>query len=174
MKKNGWWRPEMLTNTYFQGGRPSYMQWNSKVFEENKEFCLRVGNYVGYHFVLQQATIPQIIRNGQPFSIQWQWLNDGVAPLYKSCHVAIALLDQKDQLVQKRWLMDSKPRSWKPAEVAREDLSGTFSLVPAETYKLAVGLFLDQKDADPVYRLGIQGRTTNGWYVLYDKVEFKP
>jgi len=38
MKKNGWWRPEMLTNTYFNAGKPTYIQWNPKIFEENTEF----------------------------------------------------------------------------------------------------------------------------------------
>jgi hypothetical protein len=43
---------------------------------------------------MQQATIPAKIKPGTEFSIQWQWLNDGVAPLYEPCEVAIAVLDQ--------------------------------------------------------------------------------
>ena len=35
MKKSGWWKPDLLLNTYFQAGKPSYMQWNPKIFEEN-------------------------------------------------------------------------------------------------------------------------------------------
>jgi hypothetical protein len=174
MKKNGWWQPETLTNTYFQGGRPSYMQWNTKIFEENKELCLRVGNYVGYHFVLQQVTLPQTIRNGQAFSIQWQWLNDGVAPLYEPCQVAIALLDQKDEVVQKQWVTNSQPKKWGPGRDVTEDISASFTIAAAQPHKLAVGLFLDPRELNPIYKLGIQGRTTNGWYVLLDKLTVNP
>ena len=172
MKKSGWWKPDMLLNTYFQAGKPSYMQWNPKIFEENTEFCLKLGNKVGYHFILQQATVPIRIESGKPLSMQWQWLNDGVAPLYESCHVAIALLDQKDQLVQKQWLTDSEPKNWKPGASTAETVRATFASVPSQTYQLAVGLFLDQKDANPDYRLGIQGRTAEGWYVLLGRLEF--
>jgi hypothetical protein len=46
--------------------------------------------------------------------------------------------------------------------------------VPAGKVKLAVGLFLNETDATPAYRLGIQGRTAQGWYVLTDKLEMGP
>ena len=95
MKKSGWWKPEMLRNTYFQGGKPSYMQWDPKIFEENREFCLSLGNYVGYHFVLEKAILPTSFRPSVPFQVELDWLNDGVAYLYEPCHVAIALLDAR-------------------------------------------------------------------------------
>jgi hypothetical protein len=174
MKKNGWWRPEALTNTYFQGGRPSYMQWDSKIFEENQEFCLRLGNYLGYHFVLEEAIFPRSLKNGQPFSIQWRWLNDGVAPLYEPCHVAVAMLDPQDQVVQKRWLTDSRPNNWEPGKSTIERATANFEVVQAGTFRLAVGLFLDPRDANPAYRLGIRGGTGNGWYVLYEKLPVDP
>jgi hypothetical protein len=173
MKKNGWWKPDMLLNTYFQAGKPSYMQWNPKIFEENTDFCLKLGNKVGYHFILQQATIPTRIKPGTEFSIQWQWLNDGVAPVYEPCHVAIALLDEKDQVVQKQWLKSNNPENWKPDESTKETVSATFTSGPSGAHKLAVGLFLNQKDENPAYRLGIQSRTAQGWYVLSDKVEMR-
>ena len=171
-KKKGYWSTNLLMK-YIQAGKPSYMQWDSKIFEENREFCLQLGNKIGYHFILQQATIPTKISPDAAFSIEWQWFNDGVAPLYEPCHVAIALLDEKDQVVQKQWLTDSHPKNWKPDESCTETVSATFSSVPSGIYKLAVGLFLDRGDAAPAYRLGIQGRTTQGWYVLNDRVKCK-
>ena len=125
---------------------------------------------VGYHFVLQEAEIPSKIRACVPFPIKLKWLDDGVAPVYEPCRVAVALLDEKDQVVQKQWLNGSNPRSWKPDESTTETISMTFFAVPPEDCKLAVGLFLNRQDASPAYRLGIKGRTADGWYVLSDKV----
>ena len=33
---------------------------------------------------------------------------------------------------------------------------------------------MDQHDTHPAYRLGIQGRTFDGWYILCDRLECKP
>ena len=165
-KKKGYWSTDLLMK-YVQAGKPSYMQWDPKIFEENREFCLKLGNKVGYHFILEQAAIPKIIQPGKPFPITWQWLNDGVAPLYEPCQVAIALLDDKDQVVQQQWLPASQPAKWLADATTTETLSVTFPTVPAETCKLALGLFLDRADTAPDYRLGIQGRTAQGWYILY-------
>lgn len=125
---------------------------------------------MGYHFVLQEAELPTEIAAGIPFPIRLKWLNDGVAPVYEPCQVAIGLLDSKNHAVQKQWLMGSNPRSWKPDESTTETTSATFSAVPPEACKFAVGLFLNRQDANPGYRLGINGRTADGWYVLSDQV----
>jgi hypothetical protein len=174
MKKNGWWKPDMLKNVYFQGGKPSYMQWDAKIFEENREFCLAMGNYVGYHFVLQEAVLPTSFRPSGPVRLQLKWLNDGVAYLYEPCHMAVALLNGDNNVVQKQWLVESSPKTWVPGKSKTESFDMTFLGLPVGTYKLAIGLFLDQDDLQPAYRLGIQGRTADGWYVLYDKLECKP
>ena len=174
MKKSGWWRPEMLRNTYFKGGKPSYMQWNPDIFEENTEFCLRLGNYVGYHFVLQKAVLPKTCQRAVPFQMELQWLNDGVAYCYEPCHVALALLNRDDKIQEKQWLIESKPTSWVPGEAKTETNKLQFTSTDIGSYKLAVGLFAKQQDATPAYRLGIQGRTADIWYVLCDKFQVFP
>ena len=119
MKKKGWWKPDVLKNTYFRGGKPSYMQWDPQIFEENRDFCLKLGNYVGYHFVLQEVVLSQSLPPSGPFHLELQWQNDGVAYLYEPCQVAVALLNGDNQVVQKQWLAASHPRSW-----ARTDHEG--------------------------------------------------
>ena len=171
MKKSGCWKPDVLRNVYFKGGKPSYMQWDPRIFEENRDFCLSLGNYVGYHFVLQEAVVPKAFRHDGLLSARWQWLNDGVAYLYEPCHVAIALLDAENKVVQRKWLAGSDPRVWEPDNAKSETSAVQFASPPVGTYKLAVGLFLNQRDDQPAYRLGIQGRTCEGWYVLCDKLE---
>lgn len=174
MKKNGWWRPAMLTNTYFNAGKPSYMQWDSKIFEENTEFCQRLGNYIGYHFILRRARFPIHCRSSVAFPVELEWLNDGVAYCYEPCHVALALLNNDGTILEKRWLAESKPRSWVPGHATTETIKVQFAPAQAGTYKLVVGLFASQRETDPTFRLGIQGRTAKGWYVLSDKLEFTP
>jgi len=171
MKKSGWWKPDVLKNTYFHGGKPSYMQWDSRIFEENREFCMSLGNYIGYHFILQEAVVPKTLRHSEPFQVQLQWLNDSVAYLYEPCSVAIALLDADNKVVQKQWLAGSQPKTWEPGKTKTDSFDVAFSAVSKGTYKLAVGLYLNQQDAHPAYRLGIQGRTAEGWYVLLDRLK---
>ena len=93
-RRTGYWSTESLWH-YVDCGKPTYMQWNPQIYEENKEFCRKLGNRVGYHFVLQEAEIPARIEPGVPFPIKLKWLNDGVAPVYEPCHVALALLDSQ-------------------------------------------------------------------------------
>jgi hypothetical protein len=174
MKKSGWWKPEMLRNTYVGCGKPSYMQWDAKIFEENRDLCLSLGNYVGYHFVLEKAVLPSGFRPSVPFQLEFVWLNDGVAWLYEPCHVAIALLDGKSDIKEKHWIAESNPKSWAPGRSKAETYHVEFGSLPAGSYKVAVGLFLDRHETHPAYRLGIQGRTSDGWYVLYDELECKP
>jgi hypothetical protein len=172
-KKNGYWSTDGLMK-YVQAGKPSYMQWDPQIFKENREFILKLGNRIGYHFVLQEATLPSIIHAGAPCALRLRWLNDGVAYCYERCSVALALLDRDDHVVQRQWLTESRPNAWKPDEPVTEALTATFTDVPAGDYKLAVGLFLDPKAAAPAYRLGIQGRTAEGWYVLSDDAACRP
>ena len=168
MKKSGWWKPDMLKNTYFQGGKPSYMQWNPQIFEENRDFCLSLGNYVGYHFVLQRAVLPRSLGISRKLHLELQWLNDGVAYLYEPCSVAVALLNRHEKVVRKQWLSGSDPKHWTPGQARTETFDVGFPSLPADSYKVAVGLFLNRNDSCPAYRLGIRGRTADGWYLLYD------
>jgi hypothetical protein len=170
MVKKGTSTPETLMK-YIEAGKPSYLQFFPQFYEANPDFCHRLGNRLGYHFILQQATISKRIRNGAACAIEWTWLNDGVAPIYEPCRVAIALIDQNGRVVQKQWLAGCDPKGWKSDEAATEKVSATFSKVPPGTYQLAVGLFLNNEDKDPAYRLGIKGRTAHGWYVFYDMLQ---
>jgi hypothetical protein len=173
MKQGGWWKPEMLRNIYFQGGKPSYMQWNPQIFAENRDFCLALGNAVGYHFVLEKAVLPGDIPSSAAFPVELQWLNDGVAFLYQPCHVSVALLDVQNRVCERQWLAGIDPRKWPPGERKSEIANVRFTAAAAGSYKFAVGLFLSRDDAHPAYRLGIQGRTAENWYVLQERVQVR-
>jgi hypothetical protein len=172
-KRNGYWSTDLLLK-YIAAGKPSYMQWDPKIFNENRDFCLMLGNKIGYHFILQSATLPTHLAAGQPVAVQLRWLNDGVALLYEPCRVALALLDKDDQVIDRQWASGCQPHDWAPDKVADETATCRFGPAPAGSYKLAIGLFHDPADAQPIYRLGIQGRTAGGWYVLADRVSYGP
>ena len=156
--------PEELL-LYVLNGKASYMQWHPEFYEQNKEFCRMLGNKLGYHFILKQADIPNRIQPGVSYPFKLTWLNDGVALLYEPCSFAVALLDANNNVVEKQWIAESNPRSWMPEVVTTEAFTVVFPSVPTE-YKLAIGLFVNKRDPNPTYRLGIQGRVNNGWYVL--------
>ena len=126
-----------------------------------------LGNKMGYHFILREAGLPSTIKPGDPFQLKLTWINDGVAPVYEPCCVAVALLDSNNQVAAREWLDESNPRNWLPDVSKTEEMSVKFTSVPAGISKFAIGLFHDKKDAKPVYKLGIQGRTAGGWYVLH-------
>ena len=172
-KKRGYWNTDALLHD-IEAGKPSYMQWDAQVFRENKDFCRVVGNKVGYHFVLQQVALPQRFGSDRPMTLRWRWLNDGVSDLYEPCQVALGLLDGSGHVVQRQWVPESAPARWSPSAVTAETVSVTFRRVPAGSYRLAVGLFDNRSAAVPAYRLGIQGRTADGWYVLYDHLRCGP
>jgi autotransporter-associated beta strand protein len=156
--------PETLL-AYVTASKASYMQFHKEFYELHKEFCHMLGNKIGYHFILEQADIPQTIQAAVPFELTLQWRNDGVAPLYEPCSVALALLDSNNNVVEQQWLNQSKPQSWLPDTSTTEKFKVAFTKAPAGS-KLALGLFLNPRDKHPTYRLGIKGRVNNGWYVL--------
>ena len=160
--------PENELMIYIAAGRPTYLQFNGDgLYPTLTNFYNLAANSLGYHFFLQQATVPKVIQTATPFTLNWSWFNDGVAPLFQPAKVALALLDSGSNVVQKQWLSGSNPQGWLPGVSTSELFTNiNFTGVSANSYKLAVGLFAKTNDVNPTYRLAQQGRTTNGWYVL--------
>jgi Domain of unknown function (DUF4832)/Beta-galactosidase len=169
--QNGYWSDAKLRNDVIKG-KPSYIgmgQWGNDadmMLANNEALIHDLANQMGYYFVLKSATIPTAISNSQSFHMSLSWNNQGVTYLYGSCRVAIALLDSSGNVVQRRWFTSSNPQTWAPGQTKQENTAITFTGVRAGTYKLAVGLFQNESDSNPIYKIGNQGRTANGWYVL--------
>ena len=153
-------------------GKPSYIgmgQWgnDAQVMLGKESTLIRdLANHMGYHFVLTNVTLPTTIAVNQPAHISLSWSNQGVAYLYKPAKVAVALLDSSNNVVQKQWFSGSNPKAWAPGQTTTENANVTFTGTNIHTYKLAIGLFQKTTDSNPTYKLGNQGRTANGWYIV--------
>ena len=164
-KAQGWWKPDVLLKS-IRTGKPTFIQFYDDMYNENKELFREIGNLVGYHFVLDQAVYPSAITSDQSLALTTHWRNDGVAPLYNEALVAVALLDAGDHVVSRAWLSGVDPRTWAPDAVTKVAARATLPAAKAGAYRLALGLFAHREDSSPVYRIGNQGRTEDGWYVL--------
>ncbi len=169
--KNHHWNSQTLTNDVLLS-KPNYVgmgQWRNDgqvMLAQNTSLVQSLANTMGYYFLLKSATLPNSIRANQTNTFSFTWRNNGVAYLLNSASVAIALLDTSNNVVQMKWLSGVNPQTWTPAQNITTNSTVQFSGVPVGTYKIAVGLFQHSTDSNPTYKIGNQGRTSNGWYVL--------
>ncbi len=165
----GLWSPDTLNN-YIEIGKPSYIQFDNDMYNANKDLCTKIANRVGYHFVMQSATIPAVIKNGIPATIQTEVLNKGVTQIYQSCYVAVALLDGTGNVVQKQWLSDINPSLWlSDTDIKQQSAFTMLGIIPGK-YTIAIGLFADKSDTNPTYKLANTNANANNWYVLNSNV----
>jgi hypothetical protein len=179
MKEQGWWDGKKDKNgnghklsDCVENGKPSYIGLSQggkeslKFLEAERPLIDRLANRMGYHFVLKEAVVPAQFARGLPATVKLTWANEGVAPVYVPCAVAVALLDAKDQPVDICWPKQCKPAAWMPGKPSIEEARATFAKAAPGEYKLAVGLVQRSGDEKPWIKLGIEGRTSGGWYPL--------
>lgn len=161
----GLWSKETLKK-YIETGKPSYIQFDSKMYTANKDLYTQVGNRVGYHFVLKNVNLPSTIKNNIDYAIETEFINKGVTQIYQPCSIFIALTDSVGNIVQKQWLNGTDPLLWMSDKAAIETSTVSFKNITAGKYTLALGLFADKEDANPTYKLGNNNKTANNWYVV--------
>lgn len=164
MKSSGVWSKEKLLE-YIENGKPSYLQFDSKMYKENKEFCEMLANKIGYYFKLKKVKYTNSVNKGEETTINLDFINEGVAPLYENCYVYIGLLDNEGNLVQK-FKTDIKPKEWKPNKKITEEVKIKFEDINVGKFKLAVGLYLNAEDESPTYLLGNKVKTKDNWYEI--------
>jgi hypothetical protein len=158
--------------------RLNYMglgQWGKDgalFYAEHKALINQLANELGYHHVLQQATLPTTIRNNVPFIITTKWINKGVNLLYDKNAPAFALLDSRDAVVAKSLVPEINVKRWLAkyddtnSVPVKEIASVRFSGVKPGTYRLAFGLLKFERDTTPTYRTANASLTANNWTVL--------
>jgi len=169
LKERNWWNDGRLISDSLEIGKPTYVELvrNSPRFiPEYRDLINRLTNKIGFHFVLTKAQIPTFIAKGVPQKAEFSWANHGVAPIYVPCVPAVALIDEKNVIVDTSILEGSNPRKWMPDENVSEEVSFLFPKAPPGTYRLAVGLMRTAEDSVPAYLIGIKTPIHHRWHVL--------
>ena len=124
-----------------------------------------MSNRIGYHFHLQRAAYPRRAEQGD-LDLELTWINQGVAPIYIPCAVAVALLDESGQRVAIVWPGECRLSKWMPGQAAVEKTRVRLADTTSGEYRLALALTRKKDDAVPYIRLGTDLPMADGWYVL--------
>jgi len=145
----------------------SYMSihwWPRILLEENREIIDKINRRMGYRLQLRRAGFPRRVRLGEPFTIETEWANAGVAPCYPGGFPGFALKDEQggivaafaDESFNVRDL-ETGPPGRAPARTVASRLivaENTYGFAPAAqpgTYDLYVSV--GRRDATPVIAL---------------------
>jgi len=177
-KSRGWWDGQKDRNgcgfrleECIENGKPTWVDLarggksGQQLLQENRELVQRLTNRIGYHFHLQRASFPRQISGGSA-AAEFTWINQGVAPIYVPCAVAVALLNDMGQPVATCWPAACRPAKWTPGQQVAEKAALHWTGVPAGSYRLAVALTRARDDATPYIRLGSDLPDEHGWAVL--------
>ena len=152
---------------------------DENVRQEIERFVRRLG----YRLVLKELKHPARARPGEPVVLTTKWQNVGSAPCYRPYRVAYRLTSKSGYaktlagtITVEKWMPGSvemfteeffkEPPDLPPGEVVEAvDRVVLPNDVPAGSLRLAIGV-VGEETLEPVLRLGIKGRTDEGWYPL--------
>jgi len=80
----------------------SYMSihwWPRILLDENREIVDRINRRMGYRLQLRRAAFPRQVHLGEPFTIETEWANAGVAPCYPGGFIGFVLKDEQGGIV---------------------------------------------------------------------------
>ncbi|UCC99382.1 MAG: DUF4832 domain-containing protein, partial [Phycisphaerales bacterium] len=138
---------------------------------------------LGYRLVLRELSHPERANAGKPLELAMKWQNIGSAPCYRPYRVAYRLMNASGyertlvgNVTVNKWLPGSvetfteefikNPPELPPGLVVEViDRVVLPKDIPGGTCRLAIGVVSEQS-LEPVVKLGIKGRTENGWYPL--------
>jgi Domain of unknown function (DUF4832) len=129
--------------------------WRPKVDEFLKK--------MGYRLVLRELSHQAQATAGTRLSLQSQWENVGVAPMYRPWPLAYRLRNACDEVVA-QWTSQADLRRWLPGERWEiEDRVIIPEQMPAGRYQLDVAV-LEEGGLSALIELPIVGKRLDGWY----------
>lgn len=167
--QNGWDDYEYLN--HFINSKLSYMdigEWgtNTQAFIQEQEHLIRyLTNKMGYHFVLDNVTMPKLAYVGDEVDIDFEWINKGITYLYENCNIELAILDSNKQVVDKFPTVANPTRNWAPDVKTLDTANFVVGDFADGDYYLAIGLHHDD-DGIPDYEIGNFGKTEDKWYIF--------
>jgi hypothetical protein len=99
-QRNAWSGDRLLQSV--EEHHASYMSihwWPREMLQENREAVSRVNRRLGYRIQLREISWPTQVRLGEAFTVDTQWANAGVAPLYAGAFWCLTLKDDKGGIV---------------------------------------------------------------------------
>lgn len=176
LKQLGWWDgiKDKGGNGFrledcIENGHPTWVDIGGgasslRLLNENRALVERLTNRIGYHFHLLRAAFPSSISG--PFGIELAWLNQGVAPVYVPCAVALALVDSGGKRVATIWPDTIHPKQWMPGTATKDSASVNFQNIPAGNYRFTLAITPKAGEARPFIKLATELPTVDGWLVL--------
>jgi hypothetical protein len=138
-----------------------------KAFAQNEKPLIdHLTNLMGYHLVIDEATLPKTLAYGHEFSLTLTWHNAGVARMWFPCGVAVALLVSEVRVVARTWLDESQPGACPGGQRRTEPLKARLEKIPVGEYRLAIGVFRDRQARQPDVKLGLKDITPDSWHPL--------
>ncbi|MCK9413754.1 MAG: DUF4832 domain-containing protein [Prolixibacteraceae bacterium] len=159
--------------------------------EEAKAEIIRFLKRLGYRFVLKEIRVPEAVKVGNQLELNMKWQNTGSAPCYRPYRLAYRLTDISEKELQGTVVVSSvNVKNWMPGDMVlnpeeylknpvdlplgeinevKESINLPGDIKPGK-YKLAIAIIGEKSDnvnaGKPLVRLGIKGRSDDGWYPL--------
>ena len=164
----------------------SYLNNKSAPLPEDENVRQEIERFVrrlGYRLVLRELKHPARVRPKEPVVLATKWQNVGSAPCYRPYRLAYRLTSESGYaktltgtITVEKWMPGSvelfteeffkEPPDLPPGEVVEAvDRVVLPNDIPAGSLQLAIGV-VGEETLEPVLRLGIKGRTDDGWYPL--------
>ena len=156
---------------YFSKMKQNYMdigEWGTDTelfIRDNEEIIRYLTNKMGYNFFLSNVTMPQQAQINENISLNFKWINNGISYLDGNANIAVALLDENDNVVKKLW-SDYSLDTLKSGEIFDDTVNISLEDNPIGFYKLAVGVFEDRSADKPQYKIANFGANDDGWYCI--------
>jgi len=99
--ERGAWDKELLLKAVedYHATYLSIHWWPDEEFKANHDIIERINRRIGYRLQCLEVTYPAEIIKGEPFTIQSQWRNVGVAPCYNGGYICFTIKDEKGGIV---------------------------------------------------------------------------
>ena len=158
--------------------KPSYIgmgTWNYDgnrdadfFYSERGSLVRQIANLMGYHFFMRSARYADTMASGAKERVSVQIDNAGVTCLLLDCTIKLVLLDSDGSLVEGGTFTTDWDAGAIAAGTAADFSAGVQFSAAAGVYQLAIGLFLNETDQAPTYKMENLGRTPDGYYVIGD------
>lgn len=123
------WSGDLLVKSV-EDYHASYMSihwWPREMLSENRETVERVNRRLGYRIQLKEISWPAEVPLGEPFTVETQWANAGVAPLYAGAFWCFTLKDASGGVASVNTDESFDFATLKPAEPAKAQVQSSQS-----------------------------------------------